>query len=403
MSTTTGYLEEGSALLEIANVELNARAGKTSPRTVSGMSAGQAHAPERFKVIIIGAGQAGLSAGYHLARRGIPFVILDAHERVGDSWRKRWDSLRLFSPARFDGLDGMRFPARGGSFPTKNEMADYLEDYAERFNLPVRGGVKVDRLSWSDGRYVVSAGARRFEAEHVVVAMSMYQEPRVPAFARDLDEDVVQLHSLDYRNPSQVKDGPVLIVGAGNSGADIAIELAPSHKMLLSGQHPGHVPFRVDSWFGRNLAIRVVFRLVFHRLFTVDTKMGRKFRPRVLSKGGPLIRVKPQDLAAAGVERVSRVAGVTDGRPVLEDGRTLDVANVIWCTGFHHGFPWIDLPIFGDHGMPNQYRGETADQPGLYFIGLPFIYSFSSAMVHGVGRDAEHIAGLIASRVGAPA
>lgn len=399
MSISSRYVEEGSAFLEIAGTGLKTRASQAKTQRDFGQSNLPAEGPERFRVIIIGAGQAGLSAGYHLARRGIPFVILDANERVGDSWRNRWDSLRLFSPARYDGLDGMRFPARGASFPTKDEMAGYLEDYAERFNLPIRSGVKVDRLSWRDGRYILSAGARRFEAEHVVVAMSRYQEPYVPDFARDLDPDIVQLHSFDYRNPSQVKEGPVLIVGASTSGADIAVELAPSHKTLLSGRHPGHIPFRIDSWFGRNLAIRVVFRLVFHRLFTVDTKMGRKFRPKVLSQGGPLIRVRPQDLAAAGVERVPRMAGIRDGRPVLDDGRTLDVANVIWCTGFHHGFPWIDLPVFGDHGQPHQYRGETADQPGLYFIGLPFIYSFSSTMVHGVGRDAAHVAGLIAARV----
>jgi putative flavoprotein involved in K+ transport len=403
MTMRSGYVEEGSAFLAIAGVDLKSRASQARARQGVDRSTPAADAPERFKVIVIGGGQAGLSTGYHLARRGIPFVILDANDRIGDSWRNRWDSLRLFSPARFDGLDGMRFPARGSSFPTKDEMADYLEDYAERFNLPVRSGVKIDRLSRRDGRYVLSVGARQFEAEHVVVAMSRYQEPHVPDFARDLGPDIVQFHSFDYRNPSQVKDGPVLVVGASTSGADIAIELAPSHKTLLSGRHPGNVPFRIESWFGRNIALRVVFRLVFHRIFTVDTKAGRKFRPKVLSKGGPLIRVKLQDLDAAGVERVPRVAGVRDGRPVLDDGRVLDVANVIWCTGFHHGFPWIDLPIFDEYGLPRHYRGETAGQPGLYFIGLPFIYSFSSAMVHGVGRDAAHIAGLIASRVGAPA
>ena len=158
--------------------------------------------PERVQTIVIGGGQAGLSVGYHLAQRGLPFVILDAHARIGDAWRQRWDSLRLFSPARFNGLAGMPFPAPAHSFPTKDEMADYLEAYAARFELPVRTGVKVDRLSKRGERFEVAAGERRFEAENVVVAMASYQRPRVPAFAGELGPGVVQLHSSAYRNPT---------------------------------------------------------------------------------------------------------------------------------------------------------------------------------------------------------
>src|SRR5579884_417399 len=177
--------------------------------------------PERIQTIVIGGGQAGLSVGYHLARRGLPFVILDANERIGDSWRKRWDSLRLFTPARYDGLAGMPFPAPAFTFVTKDEMADYLEAYAARFALPVRTGVRVDRLSRHGDRFDVTAGGLRFEAENVVVAMSNYQQPRVPPFAHELDPGISQLHSSEYRNPSQLRDGSVLIVGAGNSGAEI--------------------------------------------------------------------------------------------------------------------------------------------------------------------------------------
>src|SRR4029453_5385685 len=176
---------------------------------------------ERIQTFVMGAGQAGLSVGYYLERHGTPFVILDAHQRLGDSWRKRWDSLRLFTAARFDGLVGMPFPAPPYTFPTKNEMGDYLAAYAERFRLPVRTGVKVEKLSREGSRYIVSAGEQRFEAEHVVIAMATYQEPRVPAFARDLDPRIVQFHSVEYRNPSQLKKGGVLIVGVGNSGAEI--------------------------------------------------------------------------------------------------------------------------------------------------------------------------------------
>jgi putative flavoprotein involved in K+ transport len=353
---------------------------------------------ERIQTVVIGAGQAGLSVGYYLARRNTPFVIFDAHQRVGDCWRKRWDSLRLFTAARFDGLVGMPFPASRYTFPTKNEMGDYLAAYAERFQLPVRTGVKVEKLSREGSRYIVSAGEQRFEAEHVVIAMATYQEPRVPAFARDLDPRIVQFHSVEYRNPSQLKEGGVLIVGVGNSGAEIALELARAgHQIWLSGRDTGHVPFRIDGP-ARYLVFPFLLRVVFHRLLTVRTPIGRKIRTKMLTQGGPLIRVKPKDLADVGVQRVPRVEGVNNGRPVLTDGRGLDVANVIWCTGFHPGHSWIDLAVFGSDGEPRHERGVVTSEPGLYFVGRHFIYSASSTMIHGVGRDAEHVVKTIAAR-----
>ncbi len=351
----------------------------------------------KFDTIVIGAGQAGLSVGYYLARQGRDFVILDAGERVGDSWRKRWDSLRLFTPARFDGLAGMPFPAPGHTFPTKDEMAGYLEAYARRFNLPVRTGVRVDRLSKEGDRFVLAAGDRRFEADNVVVAMANYQKPRVPGFARELDPGIVQFHSAEYRNPSQLRNGGVLIVGAANSGAEIAMEVTRTHQTLLSGRTPGQVPCRIDAPAARFVLTPLVLRFVFHRVLTVDTPIGRRSRAKTASHGLALIRVKNGDLVAAGVERVPRTVGVQDGRPVLDDGRVLDVANVIWATGFDPDFAWIDLPVHGAH-EPLHERGVATGAPGLYFVGLHFQYAQSSSMIHGVGRDAKYIAARIAAR-----
>ena len=353
---------------------------------------------ERVQTLIIGGGQAGLSVGYHLARLGLPFLILDANQRIGDAWRRRWDSLRLFTPARYDGLVGMPFPATAHAFPTKDEMADYLETYAARFDLPVRGGIRVDRLTERGGRFVVAAGDRQFEAENVVVAMANYQQPVVPEFARQLDPGIVQLHSLDYRGPAQFAAGDVLLVGAGNSGADIALEVVAGHRTWLSGRDTGHIPFRIEGVAARLLLVRLVLRVLFHRVLTVDTPVGRRVRPKVLRAGGPLIRVKPRDLTSAGVVRVPRTVGVRDGRPLLDDGRVLDVANVIWCTGFAPGFSWIDLPVLDDRGEPLHERGLVARMPGLYFVGLHFLYSLSSTMIHGVARDAERVAGAVAAR-----
>jgi putative flavoprotein involved in K+ transport len=356
--------------------------------------------PEQIQTVIIGAGQAGLSAGYYMAQRKLPFVILDANARVGDSWRTRWDSLRLFTPARFDGLVGMPFPASPHSFPTKDEMADYLEAYAARFALPVRTGVTVRRLSRTGDRFLVSTDAGAIEAEQVIVAMASYQRPRVPAFAVELDRHIVQLHSSEYRNPGQLRPGGVLIVGAGNSGAEIGVEVARhGHPAWLSGRDPGHIPFRMESAVAQRVLLRVLFRVVFHRVLSTSTPIGRKVRPRLLVQSGPLIRQKPHDLAAAGIQRVPRTTGVRDGRPLLADGRALDVANVIWCTGFHPGFSWIDLPALAPDGEPLHERGIVPAVPGLYFVGLHFLHALSSTMIHGVARDAEYVVDAVAARV----
>ena len=353
---------------------------------------------ERLDTVVIGAGQAGLSVGYHLKRRGVPFVILDAGDRVGDVWRRRWDSLRLFTPAKFAGLDGLPYPAPPNNFPTKDAFADYLEAYARHFALPVRLGVRVERLSRQGEGFLLVAGDERFEARNVVVAMANYQRPRIPPFARELPSEIRQLHSVEYQNPNQLRAGGVLIVGAGNSGAEIALEASVDHPTFLAGRDTGHVPFRIDGLAARLLLVRLVLRVAFHRILTVATPIGRRIRAKVLHSGGALVRVKPRDLAAVGVQRVDRVAGVRDGRPVLADGRALDVANVVWCTGFHPGFSWIDLPVFDRDGEPRHERGLVADQPGLFFVGLHFLYAASSTMIHGVGRDASRIADAVAAR-----
>jgi putative flavoprotein involved in K+ transport len=372
----TNLIEEGDASIQL---------GDQPPREAI---AGR----ETFDAIVIGGGQAGLSVGYHLSRAGARFVILDAYQRVGDAWRRRWDSLRLFTPAKFDGLDGMPFPAPGNYFPTKDEMADYLEAYARHFRLPVRGGMRVDRLFKRGDYYVAQVCNREFVARQVVIAMAKYQRAKMPYFAASLSRDIRQLHSADYRNLRQLEPGDVLLVGGGNSGADIALETARGgHRTWLAGRDNGQIPFRPERFLGRNVFGPLLLGLVFRHVLTVNTPLGRMARPGVLTKGGPRIRVKASDLSAAGVERIPCVTGVRDGQPVLEDGRMLAVGNVIWCSGFHHGFDWIDLPIFDETGEPRHRSGVVEGQPGLYFVGLPFLHSMSSSMIHGVGRDAARI------------
>jgi putative flavoprotein involved in K+ transport len=352
---------------------------------------------EHVETVVIGGGQAGLSVGYHLSRLARPFVILEERDRIGDNWRERWwASLRLFTPARYDGLPGWAFPAPPWAFPTRDEMADYLEAYAARFELPVSTGTHVDGVARDADGYVVTVGERQIQADNVVMASGYHRRPVMPGFAAELDPGILQLHSSDYRDPSQLRNGDVLVVGAGNSGADISIELAGTHRVWLSGPDKGHIPFRIERRRAR-LAFPVLWFVGTHVL-TVKTPIGRRVRPKALEKGAPLIRVKPKDLAAAGVERVPRTAGVRDGLPELEDGRILDVPNVIWCTGFRPDFGWVDLPVFREDGDPETERGVVASEPGLYVVGLDWLYSFTSENVGGVGRDASHVARHIASR-----
>ena len=356
---------------------------------------------EHIETVIIGGGQAGLAVGYHLARSNRSFVILEANERIGDSWRKRWDSLRVFTPAKFNGLPGMRFPAPSLSFPTKDAVADFQASYAARFNLPVRTSTKVDGLSREGDRYVVTAGSSTFAADNVVIATGACQVPRIPDFASELSPGIVQLHSSRYKSPAQLREGDVLIVGTGNSGAEISLELLRSHHVLLAGSNHAEIPFPHGA-FTAAIAMPLV-RFMGTYVLTVDTPMGKKAQAPFVRNGAPLVRTKLKDLVAAGVDRVSRLVGVRDGLPLIEGDRVLDVANVIWCTGFRTDFDWVHLPAFGVDGRPLQYRGEVAALPGLYFMGLEFQYAATSALLPGIGRDARHVAQRITSRAPAGA
>ncbi|HEY7134446.1 MAG TPA: NAD(P)/FAD-dependent oxidoreductase [Acidimicrobiia bacterium] len=346
---------------------------------------------EDFETVVVGGGQAGLAVGYELKRRGRSFVILDASPRVGDAWRRRWDSLVLFTTARYCGLPGLRVPARGGSYITKDQMADYLESYARHFELPVRTSTRVNRVSRVGDRFRVETDGTTFEADNVVVAMANFQQPKLPKFAAKLDPRIVQLHSHDYKNPGQLVDGPTLVVGVGNSGADIALEIAETHPTWLAGKESAVIPFRIETFVARNVLLRGV-RFVGHHVLTLRTPIGRKVRPAFVTRATPLIRVKPKDLLDAGITRVARIVDVRDGLPVSDDGQTIEVSNVVWCTGYRPGFSWIDLPVMGDRQEPEQERGIVTGQPGLYFVGLEFTYGATSATITGVGRDARRVA-----------
>jgi putative flavoprotein involved in K+ transport len=340
--------------------------------------------------VIIGAGQAGLVMGHELARRGLDYVILEESPRLGDSWRSRWDSLRLFTPAEHDGLPGLAFPAPRGTFPTKDEFAGYLESYAAAHELNVRLNTPVTGLARLGEGWQIDAGSGGLSARNVVVATGTNARPRVPSFATELDPGIVQLHSSAYHDTDSLPAGDVLVVGAGTSGAEIALELAATHRVSLSGRPTVHVPAVLLRRAGG-----LYWRFV-NSVLTRDTPIGRKAAQGFGARGAPLIRISMDELDAAGVTRLPRVAGAVGGRPVLADGRSIPAASVVWATGYRPELDWIeDLPRQAD-GWPVQERGVVGSRPGLFFLGIPFQYALTSGLVGGVGRDAAYIADHIA-------
>ena len=344
--------------------------------------------PTRVRTVVIGGGRP-VVMGYYLRRDGDDFVVLDATGRIGDSWRSRYDSLRLFSRPRYASLPGWRIPT--ADCPTRDQMADYLEAYARRFELPVHTGVTVHRVSRHGNGFAVDTTSGRILAGRVVVAAGMHRRPIVPKLAGGIDPSIRQLHSLDYRGPGQLAPGGVLVVGAGNSGTDIALEAsAADHRVWLSGRHPGQVPVDIDKPSNRPATAMVMFAL--KHVLTLRTPMGRRARRAQLGHGLQLIRNKLADLDAAGVIRVGRITEVRSGRPVSADGTVVDVTTVVWCTGSRPDHSFLDLPLtLADDGLPAHHRG-VADETGLYLIGASFQFAAASETIQGLDRDARCVA-----------
>ncbi len=352
---------------------------------------------QHVQTLIVGAGQAGLASGHHLQRLGQELVIVDGNSRVGDNWRQHYDSLRLYTPAKYCGLPGLPFPGDPWSYPGKDDVADYLETYALHFDLPIRMQTRIDRLEPSGDGYLATIGDDAIRCTNVIVATGTFgRTPFVPDVATDLDPAIRQLHSSEYKRPAQLVDGPVLVVGAGHSGCDIAYELAATRPTVLVGRDCGQVPVEWDS---KGIKVGMpVMTFLFRHVLTRRNPIVRKKLGELRAHGAPMLRVKRHHLAERGVERIEgRVDGVRAGMPALDDGRVVEAANVVWCTGFRQDFDWIDVPVFGEDGWPTEYRGVVDAAPGLYFCGLSFQYAFSSMLLPGVGRDARYVAERIAT------
>jgi putative flavoprotein involved in K+ transport len=349
---------------------------------------------------VIGAGAAGLHVAKLLSDRGIGFTVFDEHPRVGDSWRERYRSLQLFTPRPFVALPGLKPPVGAFSYPSAAQMADYLEQYARVFDLPVRTGSRVRSLERdASGRFRLLFGpgpgsgsgsgeADDVLADHVIVTAGAHRMPVVPAFAAEVATGIRQFHSTRYNGPEQFADGPVLVVGYGNSGSDIALEaVRAGHAVTIAGRIPGELPVRIDSPIANLVARRFLRRLT---ALTVDTAQGRAAMAAQAGHGIMLIRNKSTDLATAGVRHVGRIERILDGRPIA-DGAPVEASTIVWCTGSRPDVGWIDIDGVVENGEPVHERGIATACPRLGFVGLDFQYSAASSTLAGMGRDAREI------------
>jgi putative flavoprotein involved in K+ transport len=352
-------------------------------------------APEQVDVLVVGAGQAGLALGWQLRDQGVAsFLLLDAGPEIGHAWRSRWDSLRLFTPAEYDGLPGMAFPADAGSYPTKDDVADYLRDYAAVFELPVRLNTHVNRVSKVDDAFLVETSTGVLVARQVVIATGPFQSPVVPDIAEGLASDVVQLHSFDYRNPGQLPDGPVLVVGAGNSGLQIACELAATRPVTVAvGTRSPMLPQRL---LGRDLFWWLTRLGVISR--PADSRLARRLRKR----GDLVIGTRWRDLSRLGIRVRPRLEKIDSHRATFADGSHTDVAAVVWATGFRHDYSWLDIPEAVVDGAVANQRGITS-VPGLSILGLPWLQTRGSALLGFVKDDAAWLVDHIRNELVTPA
>jgi putative flavoprotein involved in K+ transport len=340
-------------------------------------------ARERFDVVVIGAGQAGLAMGYFLARQGRRFVILEGANSIAAAWRTRWDSLLLFTPRRYSALAGLAFPGDPDSYPTRDAVIAYLEQYAATFELPIELNSAVRSLTAKDGTFVVGLDDRRIEADQVVVATGPFQVPLVPALAGQLESELFQTHSTGYMRPSDVPEGRVVVVGGGNTGYQIAKELSATHQVHLAvGSRQKPLPQRL---LGRDLFWWLTKTGLIKK--TVDTRIGRRLKDR-----DTLIGSSPRALKRRhGVELKPRVVGASGRTISFADGSELDVDAVIWATGYRPDYSWIELPVLDERGRARHRRGVT-DVSGLYFLGLTWQHTRGSALLGWVKDDAAFIA-----------
>ncbi len=352
-----------------------------------------------FDTIIIGSGQAGLSAAYYLKKADQNFVVLTKDNRVGDNWRKRWDSLKLFTPAFYNNLPGMSFLSEDPDYlPDKNETGDFLETYSKEFKLPIKFNNEVIEIVRDGNLFSIKTKTEIYHTKNVIVAAGAFQTPFIPEFSKDISESVFQIHSSFYKNPNQLKEGNVLVVGAGSSGLQISTEIKNESEIKrivwLSGPDTGTFPRKL---FGID-----IYHFLAPTIFKIPTKtfLGKIVKAVSYRHGDLALRPTYKKMIKSGVKRIGRTIGVKNGFPITEKSIPLEIENIIWCTGFKNNFNWIKLNIFNENGFPIHTRGIINKEPGIYFLGLHFQHTISSSLLGGVKKDAEFIINFITNNSG---
>ncbi|WP_438350607.1 flavin-containing monooxygenase [Paenibacillus sp. FA6] len=346
---------------------------------------------EYYDVVIVGAGQAGIAMGYHLKQQGLSFILLDSNVKIGDSWRHRYDSLKLFTSRRYSSLPELQMNGSLDGFPTKDEMADYLEQYATHFDLPVMLNTNVINIKKNGETFEVETNQEIIEAEQVVIASGAFQKPFVPPVIVNKGERSFQIHSSSYLSPKQILKGSVLVVGGGNSGAQIAVELAHERNVTLAVSRS--FKFLPLHFLGKNIFYWLdLFGLLYSG---VDTIKGSWFR----KQSDPIFGYKLKTLIAdRTINMKPRVVSVDGNEVLFEDNSVHSFESIVWSTGFIPSYDWILIEgATSSNGKPVHERGVSPIK-GLYFIGLPWQYQRGSALICGVGRDARYLIPYIIGR-----
>lgn len=338
-----------------------------------------------YDVLVVGAGQAGLAMGYYLKKKNLSFLILDQSSEVGESWKNRYDSLTLFTPRTYSNLPGMILKGEQGGYPKKDEISAYLKSYAKTFSLPIKLNTLIESLDEIDAAFELTTNKGKYRARNIVVATGPFQHPNIPGFSKNLSSNIFQLHSSEYKNPSQLKEGTTLVVGGGNSGAQIATEIAEERTVYLSVGHrlrflPQDIGNRSIFWW-------------FDKLGFLKANVNSNFGRYLKNRPDPIFGLELKEkIKLAKVKVKPKVVSVKGSRVEFEDGGLLEVNNIIWSTGFKPDYTWIKVPFIFDHnGLPIHDRGITSKK-GLYFLGMPWQYRRGSAILQGIGFDANHLA-----------
>ncbi|MEI4621637.1 NAD(P)-binding domain-containing protein [Bacillus pfraonensis] len=339
-------------------------------------------------VIIVGAGQAGLAMGYYLQKGNYNFVLLDGEERTGDSWRKRYDSLQLFTPRAYSALPGMKLAGKQDGFPTKDEIANYLEAYTKQFSIPVRLNMNVSKIRKQGKGFEVYTPKEILQSKRVIIASGAFQRPFIPSVSQNLSNDIFQIHSSQYQSPKQIPEGSVLVVGGGNSGTQIAVEIAQSRDVTIAVSHP-------LTFFPLQIMGKSIFAWIekIGLLYAgTDTRRGRWFQNRK----DPIFGFECKELIRnGGITVKPKVISTLQDKVVFSDSSTCHIQNIVWSTGFIPNYEWIEVKgALNQAGLPIHTRGISGVQ-GLYYIGLPWQHQRGSALLCGVGRDAEFVFSII--------